>query len=76
MDVVGHLSFGDKASRMIATRERQIAPRSGNDLNKLWLNGIITLGKMRGMIKRLHKELGENDAEFDGEDDDPLLRRI
>ena len=52
-DVVGHLSFGDKASRMIATRERQIAPRSGNDLNNLWLNGIITLGKSETRVHRI-----------------------
>ena len=28
------------------------------------------------VIKSLHKELGEDDAEFDEEDDDPLLHRI
>ena len=28
------------------------------------------------MIKSLHQELGEVEAELDDEDDDPLLRRI
>jgi len=32
--------------------------------------------KQQQLIKSLHKGLGENDAEFDDEDDDPLLRRI
>ena len=32
--------------------------------------------KQQQLFKILHKGLGENDAEFDDEDDDPLLRRI
>ena len=32
--------------------------------------------KQRQLINSLQRELGENDAEFDGENDDPLLCRI
>ena len=32
--------------------------------------------KKRQLISSLQRELGENDAEFDDENDDPLLRRI
>jgi predicted nuclease with TOPRIM domain len=32
--------------------------------------------RQQQLIKSLHKELGEDDAEFDDEDDYPLLRRI
>ena len=32
--------------------------------------------KKQQLIKSLHKELGEDDADFDDEDDDPLLHRI
>ena len=32
--------------------------------------------KQEKLIKSLNKELGENEAEFEDDDDDPLLRRI
>jgi hypothetical protein len=54
-----------------------------NDLNDkhmraLSVNEMLVAdnAKQRQMINSLQRELGENDAEFDDDSDDPLLRRI
>jgi len=54
-----------------------------NDLNSVHIrvlsqNDVLVRenAQQRQMINSLKRELGENDAEFDDESDDPLLRRI
>ena len=112
MDMVGRLSFGDKASRYghpwifpshpthhlvlrrtfpirlqqeksriqkkldqrkadhEALKQRCVQLRAEKD------HYAADNEKKQQMIKSLHQELGEVEAELDDEDDDPLLRRI
>ncbi len=60
----------NRKAEFIALSQRYDRLLSRNDVL------VTDYAKQQQLIKSLHNELGEIEAEFDDEDDDPLLRRI
>jgi len=60
----------NRKAEFIALSQRYDRLLSHNDVL------VTDYAKQQQLIKSLHNELGEIEAEFDDEDDDPLLRRI
>jgi hypothetical protein len=85
---INHASVSDVITRLQQEKARvqkELDKKRAayNDLNNkhiraLSLNDVLVADntKQRQMINSLQRELGENDAEFDDDSDDPLLHRI